>query len=440
MKNQSVLGSVSLLFFIVMFCGGCSSSDFQPASDPPAQGIVERDFFNDPGLHANPEQGVVAMFLEHADAPKEDNLTGTLGVDIIPYHYTKATTQTFCWEDRATWAVHRMVLKDGDGLELLSADVNGECQTISLEKGKYYLHLYHDNQSQDTHTVFIRPRDTSQELAQNPGLFEKMMAWLGVFNPTGTAVAGTPEQDLQTLLTTWQCIDCDLEGMNLDAFDSGCGDNENGWVSLAGSNLDNAKVDISICNASLANISGKNADFSGGYFWGCLFSDSDLTGANMEYVDLYGAGLSNTDMTDVDLTGSNLEFADLTKAWFTDAILDKANLKNVYGVGTVEFAGASLRGTILSGLDLSVPGLLTLLDATGADFSGATISGIGMISVNFTNADFTDADLSNFSCVYCTLRGANLTGANVTDAAMDFTGATWTDGVCVCSDFSCSNC
>jgi uncharacterized protein YjbI with pentapeptide repeats len=441
MKRYSmlVLAGLLLMIGIVWGCDSSISTGSGGAESLEAKGLVEKDFVNDPGLHANPKKGVVLAFLESIYAAEEDNLTGSLGMDIIPYYYSEAVTQTFCWEEPDPGAGHRIVLVDESGQELLEANAGGECQTVHMERGRYFLHLYHDNQGQDIHPVFIQPREDGQELAQRNGPWEKMLAWLGIFSPTGTAMAAGSDDELQTFLSTGHCIGCDLEGMDLSGFID-CGDNDDGWGALTGSNLDNATAGVTICYYYLADISGRYADFSNAYLFMARFGEADLTGANMQGIFLFGAQLDNTDMTSADLTGADLELALLTGAKFTDAILDQANLINAIDANTADFSGASLKGTIFSGLDLSTPGLLTGLDATGADFSGATIQDVNMLFVNFTDADFTGADLTGFGCLDCTLTGADLTGADLTGATMDYTGSIWTDGACVCDDSSCSNC
>jgi len=72
------LGFVLLLGFISLGAiGGCHNNS---GDQEDTQALTERDFFNNPGLSANPEDGVVVVFLEPAEAPEADNLTGGVGI------------------------------------------------------------------------------------------------------------------------------------------------------------------------------------------------------------------------------------------------------------------------------------------------------------------------------------------------------------------------
>ncbi len=71
------LGFVLLFGFISLGAiGGCNNNG---GGQDGTRALTENDFFNDPNLSANPEDGVVVVFLEPTEAPEEDNLTGVLG-------------------------------------------------------------------------------------------------------------------------------------------------------------------------------------------------------------------------------------------------------------------------------------------------------------------------------------------------------------------------
>ena len=83
---KKCLGFVLLLGFISLGAiGGCNTNNGGDGSSQDTQALTEDDFANDPNLFANPEAGVVVIFLEPAEAPEADNTTGALGIDVIPH-------------------------------------------------------------------------------------------------------------------------------------------------------------------------------------------------------------------------------------------------------------------------------------------------------------------------------------------------------------------
>jgi len=75
MKNQTFISFMALLVLASVSFIGCNN-DGGGASSQDAQALTERDFFNNPNLSANPEGGVVVVFLEPTEALEVDNLTG----------------------------------------------------------------------------------------------------------------------------------------------------------------------------------------------------------------------------------------------------------------------------------------------------------------------------------------------------------------------------
>ncbi len=71
------LGFALLFGFISLGAiGGCNNNGGGGGASQDARALTERDFFNNPGLFANPEEGVVVVFLEPTEALEVDNLTG----------------------------------------------------------------------------------------------------------------------------------------------------------------------------------------------------------------------------------------------------------------------------------------------------------------------------------------------------------------------------
>jgi len=135
------LGFVLLFVFISLGAiGGCNSDGSHLFPD--TQALTENDFAEDPVIFVNPTRGVVVTFLEDDDGEEEDNDTGGVGVDIIPYSYDETVTHTFCWEDDTNDEDELfMILFDSDGNEVLRVEANGECVTQIIEAGDYEMHI-----------------------------------------------------------------------------------------------------------------------------------------------------------------------------------------------------------------------------------------------------------------------------------------------------------
>jgi uncharacterized protein YjbI with pentapeptide repeats len=155
--------------------------------------------------------------------------------------------------------------------------------------------------------------------------------------------------------------------------------------------------------------------------WGANLSEADLSGAHLEKADL-----PNADLSGADLSGAHLEKADLTRAHLSGANLSDADL------GSADLLKTDLRGANLSGAFLWRTSLietyLSRADLSGAGLWEADLNGAHLSSANLTNADLSGAYLG----------GAGLSDANLTDAqgatgkqlkqAKTLEGATMPDG------------
>ena len=133
-----------------------------------------------------------------------------------------------------------------------------------------------------------------------------------------TACGGT---DLDKLIKTGECLECDLTGADLTNAD--LTEANLGNADLTEANLGSAdlyEADLSRANLTRANLRGADLRWV------------DLTGADLTEANLIGASLAGASLTEADLTGANLTEAALTGANRTGAILD-----DVIGTG---FTGA----------------------------------------------------------------------------------------------------
>jgi len=291
-------GFVLLIGFISLGAiGGCGNNDGEQDS---TQALTENDFVEDPSLFANPEDGVVVSFLESADAPEADNLTGEPGFDVIPLRYTRTLNHTFCFEDDNDDSIHFMILRDSNGEEVLSAQANEGCVTEVIEAGDYEMVLTHGEHVDKIETIFLIPtveeeqvtkRDEfgQKEIKTTNGFSSKMHRHLpggllkyfesisNVF--THPARAQDPVTELQnatTLINTNKCEDCDLMGLGFSGKDLT-------GAFLKGANL--SLTDLSNTNLFQANL-----------------VDANLTSANLAGANLNGAGLGGAILTDTVLS------------------------------------------------------------------------------------------------------------------------------------------
>lgn len=285
-KFRTAIGKseLTLLLVIIFVFGGVFTFTkiVSSSSDHSAGVLTERDFALDSELSAIPEGGIVATFLEPPTATGEENDTGAIGLDIIPYKYTEAIEQTFCWDDDNESAEHSMTLLDNEGAEVFTVQAAGLCVTSTIAEGDYEMHIRHDGKSEERVAVFIVA-----------GLDKSLLS----------IASDEALQNMTSVLNSNKCIGCDLSGINLNGLDlSG--------VDLSNANLSNAiLVDADLSGANLSGAILKNADLS----------RANLRGANLSGADLTNAILINSDLSNADLTLANLENADTAGADFSNA-------------------------------------------------------------------------------------------------------------------------
>ena len=106
-------------------------------------------------------------------------------------------------------------------------------------------------------------------------------------------------QHTRQLLSTKQCLQCDLSGSGL------------------------VQVDLSGAQLSGANLSGAN------------LSRANLSGANLSGANLSGASLYGVNLNGANLSGANLNGTDLRDAYLGNAIVTGTNFNAAYVLGAV---------------------------------------------------------------------------------------------------------
>lgn len=163
-------------------------------------------------------------------------------------------------------------------------------------------------------------------------------------------------------------------------------------------------------------------------------NDADLSGTNLDHVDLYcatlrGAILRDANLHDTILAGADLTEADLRRADLENTILHQANLSfaNLSGawLNRANLSFAKLNCANLNGANLADTNLsnTNLLDANlrCANLSFANLTGAYLYCVNLNHANLSCANLSYANLQGADLNYANLSQANITGANLNYT-------------------
>ena len=239
------------------------------------------------------------------------------------------------------------------------------------------------------------------------------------------------KQNLEKLLATKSCRECDLRGVDLRKADL------NGAIlvkadlqgaslvmaSLAGSNLTGANLkEVDLTGANLAKATLRKADLSQAHVtprflnlfptnlsWADL-SEAKLIGANLAGVNFTGAVLTQADLTRANLLNADLEDADLSAAILIETSLIEADLDHA-DLTDANLSRANLTDACLDRTNLSRANL------SNTFLSKATFRKANLNQVNLQKSRLSNADLSGID-----LRGADLSGANLTRADLRGTG------------------
>ncbi len=383
-KKQDYLiksfGFVLLFGFVSLGAiGGCNNNGGQNGT----RALTENDFSEDSSLFAEADEEIIVDFLEPSNADKPEMDTGETGIDVIPYTYTETLSNTFCWEDEDLGAEHFMTLVDSEGAEVLMVEANGVCATALIEEGDYEIRIHHDGRSEDSLAIFIVAKDNNELEARNTetnngifkttkGIISETLNNIGIIKE---ARAQLPGSDIETLLTTGECVDCRLFRANLAG------------ATLSGVNLEGA-------NLFSANLEGAN-----------------LTGAKLSTTKLGNANLTEADLTEANLTQASLQTTNFSRANLTFANLTRADM-----------TASKLTGANLTGANLNTARLLV------ANLIEATLTRADLTNANLINADLARARLLNAIVTGADLGNANLVGATWIDGGICQPGSI---GMCI---------
>ncbi len=158
-------------------------------------------------------------------------------------------------------------------------------------------------------------------------------------------------QNLYRLELERECIECNLEGVNLSRENLGLKyriPSSSSPLSVTPFGLDKA-TPVNLTKANLANANFFQADLSGiilqeANLINANLSESDLEEAQLNLANLQGANLENANLQEANLENANLQGADLRGVNLQGANLENANLQGA------DLRGVNLEGTRLKGI------------------------------------------------------------------------------------------
>lgn len=239
-----------------------------------------------------------------------------------------------------------------------------------------------------------------------------------------SAQAFSPD-DLQKLLKTNQCVNCDLSGANLERL------NLSG-VNLMGANLSSATLSGSnLSNANLEGAKLQGTSLNDAYLFranltGANFSNSGLQRANLRETTLVGTNFTGADLRSSDFQGNNLG-----QAMFPGSNLSGANLSNILGFALTSRQTGEQQSTIAAlshemmcprPPQTSGPATQEIEDYAaniGLLIKTVDLSGVNLSSSNLQNAVLLNTDLRNIDLTGANLRSACLFAVKLTGAKID---------------------
>jgi len=375
MRSQLTFSITALaLIFPLTFISCADNADNDTNKNLEAQAHIEQDFVSNPNLVAHPDRKVVAVYLEPETAEESENLTGDPGFDVIPYHYTDPTNQTFCWEDPNADSDHMMKLFDSEGQELAIVTANGECTTLTLLPGRYEMHLFHDNKSDEMNMIFINPNvltnETTKLLPSSEGLMNNTLQPFSMLDtsPIPQAQSPTPSptelSNLKKLIKTNNCDGCDLRNTDivglldscpicLDPTTGFCTVDSKFFVNLSNADLtgatigpdDSSGIIIDWCTATIIEANFTNTTIQNVTFYESIMSSTVFSNSSIDSVSFFAVTLSGAKFVNANISNTSFEYADMSPdidndnlpTDFTQAMVNGSDFQYVIGIKTVVF-------------------------------------------------------------------------------------------------------
>lgn len=373
---------------LLVACGGSSN----PPDFVPQYGVTERQSYdpvsNASGVVAQNGSGALSMQLESSGAATPLPMSGdtaTTGVDRFYFDILKDGRVNLSLSLLDLQYVASVELFNAHQELLLKVDANAPQASVWLRRGDLSLPMPR-----------FQVRITSANGAVNN---PHVLAWFG--NQLVTSANRYQLSNLSNSLAV-QCEGCNLSGAFL------------GQYRLSGAHLPSADLR----NAWLVKVKNmdelrRNDDLIFKLFMNeSQIAGADLSGANLNRVDLTGAVLTGAGDARADLTGTNLNYATLN--------------------------GINLDGAAMAGVQLNHVQAFQV-SWIRADLKGAQMTSANLAQGNFEQADLTGVNLSDADLRGSNLKGAILEGVGVQLSRAKLAGAVWTDGR-VCGNDSVGEC
>lgn len=214
------------------------------------------------------------------------------------------------------------------------------------------------------------------------------------------------------------------------------GDGLQGSKALVGADLQKiVLLQINLAQMDLRRVNFREANLQGADLSGANLNRADLSGANFSHATLNGTDLRGADLRGTDLTGADLSGSSFGESKGNHDVSDsqsegeRARRPDLQAdLSHAQLVGAKIRGSYLSGIDLSQANLrgadlsnayFYQANLQGADLSGANLTGTTLTEANIEGANLTEANLSNATLIGANLRQADLSGATLTEAILD---------------------
>jgi Pentapeptide repeats (8 copies) len=198
---------------------------------------------------------------------------------------------------------------DNNGFARVNVPSRGDVQIILTKEGyptqNFTIDLQNDQSK--TRTIRFTPSGTPAVMALSSGTPASSVpsqappeSNSSMNPPQSKASTGDAQKNLETLIRTRRCSNCNLVGAN-----------------LRNANLENADLR----GANLRGARGHNTQLSG-----ADLSGADLRGFNDAYLSAQGANLRGANLEGADLSAANLRGADLSNVDLSNVRLDRADL------------------------------------------------------------------------------------------------------------------
>jgi uncharacterized protein YjbI with pentapeptide repeats len=176
-------------------------------------------------------------------------------------------------------------------------------------------------------------------------------------------------------------------------------------INLSGLQLDG--VDLSDAYLEQVDLSGaslQNTNLSGAIMARAKLNSADFCGSNLENANLGAVSARGTNFADSDLSSATLSKGNFTNAIFTNAQLNAVEVLEIV-IDKANFSGAEMDGFQFIEIEMQ-----------GVNFSSAQLPSVAFLQCHLSQCDFSSAHLptsiwANCSLIQCSFNGALMTNA-----------------------------